>query len=629
MSAQEKQKAVKKQAFQAEVSKLLDIVANSLYSQRDVFLRELISNASDACDKLRHLSITQKDLIEAGHEFSIAVDIRENDNQLIIRDNGIGMDDKDLADHLGTIAKSGTAHFVDAMDKNNAHADTGLIGQFGVGFYAAFMVADEVKVISRKAGTDQSYEWVSDGATGYEITPVDTAITGTEIILTLKENAKEFLDFDRVMQVVQHYSDHINFPIHVTCGEKNETANVGTALWARNKNELSEENYHDFYKHLGAGFDIPQHYVHWTAEGVIEYTGLLYIPSMRPMDLFDPHQKHGVKLYVKRIFITDNCDGLIPIWLRFLRGVIDSKDLPLNISREMLQKDARGNPILQKIRAGVIKKILGEIETLKKDDSQFPTFWKNFGPVLKEGLYEVGDHRDRILKLAVFDSNTQDDKIHLDDYIGRMGEKQDYIYYMTGKDAASMKASPQMEVFNAKGIEVILMSDTIDEFWVPVLGQYGGKEFRSITKDTIDLSSFDDKKSDGDEAQNDENDDDMAPLLERMKGVLKNHVKDVRTTNRLTQSPVCLVADKGDADLNLEKIMKGRQGFENLSLRILEINPDHPLIQKMARDIGAEENKRFIDDAAWLLLDQARIIEGDAPLDVSRFARLMNDLMVR
>ena len=261
--------------------------------------------------------------------------------------------------------------------------------------------------------------------------------------------------------------------------------------------------------------------------------------------------------------------------------------------------------------------------------SQFPTFWKNFGPVLKEGLYEVGDHRDRILKLAVFDSNTQDDKIHLDDYIGRMGEKQDYIYYMTGKDAASMKASPQMEVFNAKGIEVILMSDTIDEFWVPVLGQYGGKEFRSITKDTIDLSSFDDKKSDGDEAQNDENDDDMAPLLERMKGVLKNHVKDVRTTNRLTQSPVCLVADKGDADLNLEKIMKGRQGFENLSLRILEINPDHPLIQKMARDIGAEENKRFIDDAAWLLLDQARIIEGDAPLDVSRFARLMNDLMVR
>ncbi|WP_282604968.1 molecular chaperone HtpG [Pelagibius sp. Alg239-R121] len=615
-----------KLSFQAEVSRLLDIVAHSLYSNKEIFLRELISNASDACDRLRYAALTQPELIADDPDFKIELSLSKDAKILTISDNGIGMNREDLVENLGTIARSGTAAFMDQLD--GKQDGTNLIGQFGVGFYSAYMVSDQVSVASRKAGEDQGWAWISDGRGEFTIGETDDApARGTRITLHLRDDQEEFSDPMRLRGIVKTYSDHIPIPISLSEDDKEaEALNTASAIWTRSKSEITDEQYTEFYHHVAHAFDEPWERMHFKAEGMIEYTGLLFIPASKPFDLFHPDRKHGVKLYVRRVFITDDCAELIPPYLRFLRGVIDTEDLPLNISREMLQH----NPLLTKIRNGVAKRVVSELtKKANKDPEAFETFWTDFGAVLKEGIYEDDGQRDALLKLARFRSTVAEGTTTLADYIGRMKEGQESIYYISGEDADNIKRSPQLEGFAAKGVEVLLFSDPVDEFWITSVPNFEGKSFKSVTRGGADLGKIgaEDKSEKDEKDESDNGDTNVDSLIAFVKLALKDEVKDVRASERLTESAVCLVADEGDIDINLERILKQHKQLDTSAKRVLEINPKHSLVVALAKRIGKDGVGDELEDAAGLLLDQARILEGESLPDPVAFARRLSTLV--
>jgi molecular chaperone HtpG len=621
-----------KLTFGTDVSRLLDIVANALYTNRDVFLRELISNAADACDKLRYESLQNEALIASDPSFKIRI-VKDTDARtLTVFDNGIGMTKEEMIENLGTIARSGTAAMVEAVrNSGEAKGALNLIGQFGVGFYASFMVADRVEVISRKAGDGKTWHWESDGRSGYTVREAEGLESskvgsgrGTAIILHLKDDAYDFLIDDKIKQVILAYSDHISVPVFV--GEEQEQINAASALWMRPKNEVTAEQYTEFYHHIGHVFDEPLMTSHWRAEGKIEYTALLFIPTMRPFDLYEPGRKHAVRLYVKRVFITDQVQNLIYPWLRFVRGVIDSEDLPLNISREMLQN----NPIVTKIRSGVTKRILSDLAALaEKDEMSFETFWYQFGMVIKEGLYDAVEHRDDIFKICrFFSTNTQRQLTSLQNYIDRMKDGQDEIYYILGQSRESIERSPQLEGFKSRGLEVLFLSDTIDSFWLQMAPEYKGKKFVSVTKGTIDLDKF--KLQDEQKEETPEQQEDITALLGILSAELKDDIKQVRESKRLTDSPVCLIADDGAVDMHMERVLKVQQQYEPVNnKKILEINAKHGLIQMLAALAQANKDAPALKDAARLLYDQACIIQGEPVGDPSSFVRRMAEFMQR
>ncbi len=614
--------------FQAEVGKLLDIVARSLYSHKEIFLRELISNASDACDRMRYLSLSDPEGTkgEGAGMFKIVVAPDKKANTLTISDNGVGMNRQDLADLLGTIAKSGTKAFIDqiAADKEKSD-DVNLIGQFGVGFYSAFMVADRVDVVTRKAGESTAWRWSSDGKGQFEIEETTRDARGTDVILHLSKGEKEFLDPGRIRHIVVTYADHIDIPVVLKDGDKEDTLNTASALWLRDKKSVTEDQYKEFYHHVAHAFDEPFLTLHNKVEGVVGYSNLLFVPGHRPFDLFQPDRKAKVKLYVKRVFITDDCADLLPPYLRFMRGVVDSEDISLNISREMLQHD----PKLQKIKSGLTKRVLGELKKKAEADAEgYAAFWENFGPVLKEGIYEDQANRDAILAIARFRTSAGDTPASLDDYVGRMKEGQDAIFYIAAENPTAALASPQLEGFKAKGVEVLLLTDPVDEFWVDALGTYKDKPFKSATRAGAALDAI--AAKDGDGKKEDEKKTDapgIDALIGHFKTALKDAVKDVRASHRLTDSACCLVSDDGDIDIHLERLLRQHRQIDAAKVvpRILELNPTHPLIRRLAAK--AEKGGEDLSDAAFLLLDQARIVEGEAVADAQAFARRLATAM--
>ncbi|MGE5546928.1 MAG: molecular chaperone HtpG [Solirubrobacterales bacterium] len=613
-----------KREFQAEVAKLLDIVVHSLYSNKEIFLRELVSNASDACDKLRYAAVTQPELVAGDPEFRIRLIPDKAAGTLTITDNGVGMNKEDLVANLGTIAKSGTAEFVKQLT-GDARKDTNLIGQFGVGFYSAYMVADRVTVVTRKAGEDQGWKWESDGKGEFTVAEAPDAARGASITLKLRDGESEFLEADTLRRIVKRYSDHIAIPVVLVENGEDETINAASALWTRSKSEITPEQYKEFYHHVAHAFDEPWLTLHYRAEGAIEYTGLLFVPTQKPFDIFHPDRKQHVKLYVKRVFITDDCSELLPPYLRFVRGVVDSQDLPLNISREMLQH----NPVLAKIRGGLVKRILSELKKKAEDaPAEYVTFWETFGPVLKEGIYEDFERKTDIVPLCRFRTTHGDGWTTLDEYVGRMKEGQDDIWFITGEDVAALKRSPQIEGFLARGVEVLLLTDPIDEFWVPAVGEWQGKRLRAVTEAQVDLS-----KVKGGEAETEAKPEaapaeDIGTLVAAIKLALGDKVRDVKVSERLTESPVCLVADPGQMSIHLEKLLRAHRQLDQDVSRILEINPRHGLIKALAAKVK-QGGREAIDDAALLLLDQARIIEGEPPADPAAFARRLAAVMER
>jgi len=638
-------------SFQAEVAKLLDIVVHSLYSDRRIFLRELISNASDACDKLRYEALTDPGLREGAEEFRITLRVDAEAKTIEIADNGIGMNRQDLIDNLGTIARSGTEAFVKQLKAAGKSGDANQIGQFGVGFYSSFMVSERVDVFTRRAGDTQGWHWVSDGGGEFTISEAEVATPGTRIVLHLREDASEFLDTWRLKSTVKTYSDHIAIPVVLLGQEKakedeasetgeeedaasgEETLNEASALWTRPRSEITDEQYTEFYRHISHGFDDPWHTVHFKAEGAIEYTGLLFIPSQKPFDLFQPERKTHVKLYVNRVFITDDAPDVLPSYLRFIRGMVDSSDLPLNVSREMLQH----NPVLRKIQSGLVKRILGDLKKRAENADEYATFWDTFGAVLKEGVYEDQERRTDVLELARFRSSTTDGWISLADYVTRMKTGQDAIYYITGDNAETLKRSPQLEGFRAKGVEVLLLTDPVDEFWINSVPTYQDKPLKSAAGSAEGLDAVADP-----EADNTKKDEDKAPadqveaLAKALKETLGDAVKEVRSSSRLKESPVCLVAEDGGMSLHLERMLK-QSGQAGMSMgpgasRILEINPSHPLIKGMAARAAKGEadsgtGAGNLADMGQLLLDQARILEGEPPADPVAFAQRMSSIM--
>ena len=616
--------AEEKRQFQAEVGKLLDIVVHSLYSNKEIFLRELISNASDSCDRLRYAAITEPDLLGGDAEFQIRLIPDAQAGTLTIADNGLGMSHDELIANLGTIAKSGTSEFL-AHLTGDAKKDVSLIGQFGVGFYSAFMVAEEVTVISRKAGEAKGWRWHSDGKGEFTVTEAPEAARGAAITLKLRETETEFTEGFRLRAIVKRYSDHIAIPVRLKEADKDEeTVNSANALWTRSKSEVTPEQYTEFYHHVAHAFDEPWATLHFKAEGAIEYNGLLFVPSSKPMDIFHPDRKQHVKLYVRRVFITDDCEELLPPYLRFMRGVVDSQDLPLNVSREMLQH----NPVLAKIKSGLVKRVLGELKKKSEaEDGNYAAFWEAFGAVLKEGIYEDFERRDEILELCRFRSTHGEGLVTLAEYVGRMKEGQEAIYTITGDDLAQLKKSPQLEGFVAKGVEVLLLTDPIDEFWVSAIPKYQDKELRPVTAAGDDLGKV--KAPEGAEANKADEapEGEMTTLIEALKLALGEKVKDVRRSERLTESAVCLVADSGDMSMHLEKLLRAHGQAAGERIRILEINPSHGLIKAMATKVKASGTNPLVEDMAALLLDQARIVEGEPPADPVAFARRMVSVM--
>ena len=604
--------------FQAEVSKLLDIVVNSLYSEKQIFLRELISNASDACDKLKYLALTTPDIAKASGAFKITVTPDSKANTLTISDNGIGMNREDLINHLGTIAKSGTAEFVRNVKDNGSAVD--LIGQFGVGFYAAFMVADKVEIITRKAGEDKAWKWVSNGVDGFEITEAERVVNGTDIKLFLKEDAKNYTDTIYLRHIIRTYSDHIDYPIVLELGEAGEeTVNTASALWMRHKSEITEDQYKEFYHHISKNFDDPWLTLHFKAEGNIEYTGLLYIPSEPPYDLFQPDRKTGLKLYVNKVFISDKVEELIPNYLRFVRGVIDSADLPLNISREMLQHSA----LIEKIKHGTVSRLLKELKKRAGNYDDYMKFWRSFGIVFKEGIYEDFSNREEIAGLSYFASTADDEKLTtLDAYISRAQEGQKAIYYITGDDVRVLRNNPQLEAFKEKGIEVLLLTDPIDEFWPQTLPNYKGFAVKHVAQAQADMS-FERKEAKADAGS-------LKKLTDMMSAQFKDEVGKVTTTEKLTKSPASLTVENGQMSIHLERLMRTHQQQTAFaSTRILELNPYHPLIIKLADMTANEADKPKIEEISRMLLDQAKIAEGEAVSDPSFFSEKLSEYILK
>jgi molecular chaperone HtpG len=608
--------------FQAEVSKLLDLMANSLYSEREIFLRELISNSADACEKLRYEALSKKGLLGKEKELKINIRVSKKKKIIEVEDNGIGMSRQDLIDNLGTIARSGTNKFIEAM-KTKKGDDLSSIGQFGVGFYSSYMVADSVKVLSKSAELEESFLWSSKGKDNYIVESFSKENRGTIVTLNIKKDSDEFLDSFRLRSIITKYSNYIPFPIYLKDldnKEKEEKINEGNPLWLKDKKNIKPEDYKQFYNNISFNFDEPLKTIHYNAEGVINYRALLYIPTNQPMDLFQQDRKNKIKLYVQKVFITDDCDEIIPNWLRFIPGVIDSQDISLNISREMLQN----NPVITKIKKGITTKILNEITTFSsKEVDSYHKFWSNFGAVIKEGLYEFNDHHDKILPLLRFQTSESEDLISLDDYLKKMKSDQKEIYYFANTDKDHIKNSPQLEVFIANKIPVLFMTDAVDEFWLQNVQKFKEKEFKSITKGKVDLSKL--KKVSDKKDNINKNVTKINDLINVLKKELEEKISNVIISDRLTKSPILLVADETSMDINMEKLMKMHNKKTQDSKKILEINPDHPMIIKLSETLTKVDHKKLSN----LLLDQANILDGNVLSNPTNYIESLTDLFIK
>ncbi len=622
--------------FQAEVKQLLQLMIHSLYSNKEIFLRELISNASDAIDRLRYEALDKPELQEHDPDLKIRISFNPENRTITISDNGIGMSRDEAVAHLGTIAKSGTKEFLARLSSDQKKNDA-LIGQFGVGFYSGFIVADKITVESRRAGlpASEGIRWESTGEGDFTVEKIDRAQRGTDITLHLREGEDDFLTNWRLKAIIRKYSDHVSLPIQMLkeewdnesktmkTGTELETVNQANALWARNKADITDEQYREFYKHITHDFNDPLTWTHNKVEGRTEYNQLLYIPKEAPFDLWDRNKRGGIKLYVKRVFIMDDAEQLMPVYLRFVRGVIDSNDLPLNVSREILQESRD----VKMIREGSTRRVLTMLEELAQSDDQakkelYTTFWNQFGQVLKEGVGEDPGNRERIAKLLRFASTHNDSDIQnvsLDDYISRMKDSQVRIFYITAENYTAAKNSPHMEIFRKKGIEVLILTDRVDEWMLSFLTEYNEKNLASVAQGNLDLLKLADEEE---KKQNEENQAGFKDTIEKMKTVLGNKVKDVRVTVRLTDSPSCLIADEKDLSGNLQRMLKAAgQKVPNMK-PILEINPNHPIVQSLKY-----EDKHF-DDWTNLLFDQAVLAEGGALADPAAFVKLMNNMLL-
>ena len=613
--------------FQTEVSQLLQLIIHSLYSHKEIFLRELISNSSDALDKLKYLTLTDDTFKSLEFTAQVNINFNEKDKTLTISDSGIGMNKDDLKDNLGTIARSGTKNFVEMLT-GDSKKDSNLIGQFGVGFYSSYMVADKVEVISKKAGENTAFKWTSDGKSGYKIEDAEKDTFGTDIILQLNEEGEKYLNRWEIQNIVKKYSNHIPFPIYLhweeitTKGEgdkkkdkkenKTEQINAGSAFWKKSKGSLKEKDYNQFYQSIAVDYEDPIFHIHTQAEGTIDYTTLFYVPKNAPFDLFNPDFQPGVKLYVKRVFITDNDKELMPTYLRFIRGVIDSEDLPLNVSREILQK----NRVLAKIKNNSVKKILSELLKYSEDKKKYTDFIDKFGIPIKEGLYQDHDNRDDLLELVRFKSTTEDGYVSLAEYASRIKTNQKAIYYIVGDDEATLKNSPLLEMYNEKEIEVLIMDQDIDEFVIPTINKYKEHDLKSVNFSDAaeELKTDEDKKEETN----------IKPLLKKMKKVLGEQVKDVTASSRLKDSPSCIVADSNDPTAKMQELMKamGQPGQQDIK-PILEINPSHAIIIKLK---NMKKSKSF-DDISQLLLDQAVLLEGAKLKNPTDFVDRLNTIL--
>lgn len=619
--------------FQTEIKQLLNLMINSLYSNKEIFLRELISNASDAADKLRFEALSDEGLYEGDATLKIWVNVDKDARTISVRDNGVGMSREEVIDNIGTVAKSGTQHFLQSLTGDQAK-DSQLIGQFGVGFYSSFIVADKVTLLTRRAGLETSHgvKWESNGDGEFTVETIDRPEHGTEVILHLKEEENEFAEDYRIRSIIKKYSDHITFPIvmpKITQDEESqetvieeETVNTATALWTRAKNEITEEEYQEFYKHVSHDFENPMVTIHNRVEGKLEYTILLFIPGRAPFDLWDRRNRHGVKLYIRRVFIMDDSEQLLPPYLRFIRGVIDSNDLPLNISREILQN----NKQIDSIRGGTVKKILSSLEQMASNEPEkYATFWKEFGKVFKEGVVDDYSNKERIAALMRFSTTHDDDpeqKVSLDTYLERMKEGQDKIYYITAENFSAASHSPHLEIFRKKGLEVLLLCDQIDEWLVMHLTEYKGKQLQSVTKGQLDLGELEDEaeKQAAEQAENE-----LKPIIERMQAALGDKVKEIRVSHRLTNSPACLVADEHGMDASLERLLKAAgQGVQG-SKPIMELNSSHPIVEK----VKGEGNEDRFKDWANILFDQALLSEGGQLEDPANFVSRVNQMFVQ
>jgi len=621
--------------FQTEARQILHLMTHSLYSNKEIFLRELVSNASDACDKLRFEALADDSLYGGDSELSIHVDFDEDAKTITVSDNGIGMSRQEVIDNVGTIASSGTRKFLEAMSGDQAK-DAQMIGQFGVGFYSSFIVADKVTLETRRAGAaaDEAVRWESDGEGSFSLENIEKDSHGTRVILHLKEGEAEFASPYRLKNIIKQYSDHISIPVMMTEEElddegkpkkdhdgnvvtREERVNSASALWARDKADISDEEYSEFYKSVSLDFADPLTWIHSKVEGNQSYTSLLYIPTNPPFDLFDRDHKRGVKLYVKRIFIMDDAEHLMPNYLRFIKGVIDSDDLPLNVSREILQQ----NKVIDRIRGASVKKVLGMLESLQKDDREkYETFWKSFGQVLKEGPIEDMANKERIAKLLWFASTHNDTDVQnvtLDEYISRMPETQDKIYYIIADNYTAAKNSPHLEVFKKKGIEVLLLSDRVDEWLVSHLTEYDGKKLQSVARGTLDIDEEEDKK------ELEEAEKTYSSVIEHAKKVLQGKVKEIRLSQRLTDSPSCLVLEEHDMSPQMQQILQAAGQYAPKSEPVLELNADHSLVKKL-HDITDDE---LFEEYTYLLFEQAQLAAG-APLeDAAGFVKRVNKLL--
>ena len=632
--------------FDVEVGKVLNLMINSLYTNKDVAVRELISNAADACDKLRYLAAQQSDILKENEELKISITTNKAKRLLIISDNGIGMNREELIQNLGTIARSGTENFIKSLT-GDKQKDVQLIGQFGVGFYSSFMVADKVSVVSRKFDSEKSYKWESDGSSNFQISDLENSEEepekdiqrGTKITLHLKENADDFLDRFHIKHIVQTYSDHINIkiefiPENLEAGTKIEALNSASALWTKAKEEITPEQYQGFFKHISHLPGDPFMTIHNKVEGMVTYTNLLFIPATKPFDLFHPDRKTSVKLYAKKVFISEDLN-LVPAYLRFLRGLVDSDDLPLNISRETLQH----NVVLEKIKKSVVKKVLSELKKKSiESEEEYLKFWNNFGAVLKEGLCESSEARENILEICRFYSSKSPDKfISLAEYLERAKPNQDKIYFLSGESVDKIKASPQLEMFIKKDVEVLFLTDSVDEFWVTVALPYKEKEFQSVNRHDVDLENVDKVVEENAEIDNDNNPKEpeikdvttsqFEGLINFIKETLGEKIKDVRISKKLTGSPVCLAVDAGSMDIRLERFLLEQKQIQAGTAKILEINPTNQIIKSLNENYLDEAKKIESCDKIFTLFDLACIIEDEPINDAKDFSRRLQSLM--
>jgi molecular chaperone HtpG len=632
--------------FETEVQQLLDLVIHSLYSNRDIFLRELVSNASDAIDKIRFEAHSNEALLEGNTDWNIKIVPDKGAGTLTITDNGIGMGISEVEENIGTIARSGTRAFLDSLKGKGETDNPELIGQFGVGFYSAFMVADRVTLITRPAGNKSAAcRWESTGDGSYTIEECAKESRGTEITLHLKEEMREYLDEWKIRSIVKKYSDYVQYPVlmDVTREEvpkgadgkpiegagtiaktTEETLNSMKAIWTRPKGEIADDEYEEFYKHISHDFEKPLKTIHYAAEGVSEFRALLYVPAHRPFDLFYPDRKRGVHLYVKRVFITDNCENLLPDYLRFVKGVVDSSDLPLNVSREILQEDVQ----IRRIQKNLVGKILATLTEMQKETSEYLTFYREFGPVLKEGIHLDTANRDKLQELILFESSKTGagEFVSLREYVERMPTEQKEIYYITGESRRIVENSPHLEALRQKGFEVLFMTDPVDEWVVQALAEYGGKKLKPVDRGDLEIDSTEEKTAR--EARKEESEKQYKELLDFVGDKLKDRIKEVRFSTRLTESACCLVADQAGLSAHMERLLKAMNQEVPETKRILELNPGHPIMQALSRMYAEDRESPKLVDYCELLLDQAILAEGSAIKDPLRFTRLVAELMV-